>query len=221
MNPTRSSAAQPAPDPFFIVNDFRDTPRKKGTRGQGRGTRPAKDIVGLCLHQTATRDFSPHHSGLINLPAHSLVHRDGSVSLLYPPEMIVWHGNSLNGGTIGIEVACRAAGTEGDPSTFWRSAAERTAGREYAELVNEATNEQLTALYELCRHYIAEVSAMGGAIRGVWGHVQGSASRTSDPGSRIWKVAERVRLDLGLADVRDMKLGTGRPIPMSWRDDDP
>jgi N-acetyl-anhydromuramyl-L-alanine amidase AmpD len=218
MNPTRSSAAQPAPEPFVIVNDFRDTPRPKGTRGAAIRTRPVKDIVGITLHQTATRDFPSDHRGLINVPAHAMVHRDGSVSLLHHPTTLVYHGNALNNGTIGIEIACRAAGTEGDASTFWRSTAERGAGEFYADLVAEATDAQLAAARELCRQYIAEVSALGGAIRGIWAHRQGHSSRTSDPGSRIWKgVAEQVRLDLGLADVRDLTLGSGKPIPASWR----
>lgn len=201
-----------------IANDFRQILRVKGTRGAAHGTRPIHDVVGITLHQTGTRDFSPHHSGLASVPAHAMVHRDGSVSLLHDFLAIVWHGNSLNGGTIGIEIACRAAGTEGDASTFWVSKAERKRGATFEQLVAEATDDQLQAAYDLCRWYCEGVSRAGGAIRGVWGHVQGHWSRTSDPGSKIWKtVAERVRLDVGLADVRDMTLGTGKPIPESWR----
>lgn len=201
-----------------IANDFRQLPRVKGTRGAPHGTRPIRDVVGITLHQTATRDFSPHHSGLASVPAHAMVHRDGSVSLLHDFLSIVWHGNALNGGTIGIEIACRAAGTEGDASTFWISKGERKKGATFQDLVAEATDDQLQSAYDLCRWYIDGVSKMGGAIRGLWAHRQGHWSRTSDPGSRIWKrVAETVRLDVGLADVRDMTLGTGKPIPQEWR----
>lgn len=201
-----------------IVNDFRAVPRVKGTRGAAHGSRPPKNIVGITLHQTATRDFSPHHKGLAGVPAHAMVHRDGNVSLLHDPIEIVWHGHALNGGTIGIEIACRAAGTEGDASTFWISKGERKRGESHATLVAEATDEQLQGAYDLCRHYIDLVSSWGGAIRGIWAHRQGHWSRTSDPGSRIWKnVAERVRLDVGLADVRNLTLGTGKPIPAEWR----
>lgn len=203
-----------------IANDLRAVARPKGTRGAAHGIRPAKNIVGITLHQTATRDFPPTHKGLASVPAHAMVHRDGSVSFLHGAESIVWHGNALNGGTIGIEIACRAAGTEGDPRTFWVSKAERKRGAVFDDLVAEANDEQLAAAYALCRSYIDTVSLWGGAICGIWGHVQGHWSRTSDPGSRIWQnVAERVRLDLGLKDYRDYQLGTGRPIPMSWRRD--
>ncbi len=203
-----------------IVNDLRAIVRPKGTRGAAHGIRPIKNIVGITLHQTATRDFPSTHPHLASVPAHAMVHRDGGVSYLHAAEELIWHGNALNGGTIGIEIACRAAGTEGDASTFWISKGERKKGASFATLVAEATDVQLAAAYELCRRYIENISIGGGAIRGMWAHRQGHWSRTSDPGSRIWKaVGETVRLDLGLADVRDMVLGTGKPIPESWRRD--
>ena len=101
--------------------------------------------------------------------------------------------------------------------TFWRSNAERAAGTPAEQLLRESTDEQLVALDELVRFYLDEVTGMGGSIRGLWAHRQGHQSRTSDPGSRIWSVAERVRRDCGLADVRDQVLGTGTPIPKEWR----
>ena len=200
-----------------IVNDLRDTLRPKGGRGEVKRTRDVQQIVGITLHQTATADFRPTHPGLAKVPAHALVHRDGSVSLLHRITSIVYHGNTLNSGTIGIEVACRAAGTEGDMRTFWRSNAERVAGTPAEQLLRESTDEQLVALDELVRFYLDEVAGMGGKVRGLWAHRQGHQSRTSDPGSRIWSVAERVRRDCGLADVRDQVLGTGKPIPKEWR----
>lgn len=201
-----------------IANDFRQLPRVKGTRGAPHGTRSIHDVVGITLHQTATRDFSPHHPGLSNVPAHAMVHRDGRVSLLHHVQRVVWHGHSLNGGTIGIEIACRAAGTEGDGSTFWRSDKEKEAGTPWTHLVAEATDEQLEAARQLCRTYIDLVAELGGAIRGLWSHRQGHKSRTSDPGSRIWlNVAEQIRLDLGLADYNDQHLGSGNPNPLEWR----
>jgi hypothetical protein len=202
-----------------IVNDLRDVKRPKGSRGEVKRKRAIAKIVGITLHQTATADFPASHKGLPRLPAHALVHRDGAISLLHHPTNVVWHGNALNDGTIGIEVACRAAGTEGDLSTLWISKKEKAAGKKPEQLVREATDAQLAALEELVRHYIDEIAAQGGSIRGLWAHRQGHVSRTSDPGSRIWSVAERVRLALGLPDVRNMKLGSGKTIPPSWRID--
>lgn len=202
-----------------IVNDLRDVKRPKGTRGEVKRKRSVAEIVGITLHQTATPDFAAKHKGLPQLPAHALIHRDGAISLLHHPTNVVFHGNALNGGTIGIEVACRAAGTEGDLRTLWISKDEKAAGKKPELLVREATDAQLAALEELVRHYISEIAAQGGRIRGLWAHRQGHVSRTSDPGSRIWSVAERVRVAVGLEDVRDLKLGSGKTIPPTWRID--
>lgn len=204
---------------FDLARDLRDVPRTPGERGAPHGTRPWSQIVGITLHQTATRDFSPSHSGLDHVPAHAMVHRDGSVSLLHHPEKYIYHGNALNGGTIGIEVAARAAGTEGDPATFWRSKAEKVAGKTYDQLVAEATPAQLDALAELIRYYYDLAKSNGGEINGIWAHRQGASDRDSDPGSRIWSVGEKMTRELGLKDRRDMTLGSGKTIPMSWRTD--
>lgn len=208
------------PKGIGLAKDFRDLKRPAGARGRAVGVRPWKQIVGITMHQTATRDFAPDHSGLSNVPAHAMIHRDGKVSLLHHPTAYVQHGNALNGGTIGIEIACRAAGVEGKASTFWRSEAEKAAGKPMSVLVNEATNAQLHSLSVLTAYYCDLVKAHGGEIRGLWAHRQGSASRTTDPGSRIWHQVERDRIALQLVDVRDITLGDGNPIPPEWRIDE-
>lgn len=224
--------------PFVVAKDLRDLPRPKGSRARIIKVRKPESIVGITLHQTATQDFAPNHPGLAEVPAHAMVHRDGTISLLHHPTAYVYHGHALNGGTVGIEIACRAAGVEGDPATFWRSRREilgwhsevpgwpEAIGRvpnhpgrwhgpkAYDVLVAEATDEQLAATRELVRYYADTFRS----IRGIWAHRQGRADRTSDPGSRIWqRVAEPMRVELGLADVRDLTLGDGTPIPRRWR----
>lgn len=202
---------------MFIVNDLREVLRPKRSRGAIRRIRLIGDVTGITLHQTSTADFSPEHPKLSSLPAHALVHRDGSISLLHHVTSVIYHGHALNSSTIGIEVACRAAGVEGDLRTVWRTTKEKAAGLAAADVVREATDEQLYALEGLIRLYIQDVGALGGCIKALWAHRQGNKSRTWDPGSRIWSVAERVRDELGLADVRDETLGTGKPIPDDWR----
>ncbi len=208
-----------APMHFEVAKDYRDLPRTPGERGAPHGSRPWSQIVGITLHQTATRDFPANHSSLDHVPAHAMVHRDGKVSLLHHPDKLIYHGNALNGGTIGIEVAARAAGTEGDATTFWRSKKEREEGKTYAQLVAEATPVQLDALAALIRYYYEFMRANGGEINGIWAHRQGADDRGSDPGSRIWSVGEKMTRELGLKDRRDLVLGKGQPIPMSWRTD--
>lgn len=228
----------PAPVEIDVARDLRDTPRPAGSRARIVKVRTAASIAGITLHQTATRDFPATHRDLDQVPAHAMVHRDGRVSLLHHPTAYVYHGHALNAKTIGIEIACRAAGTEGDPRTFWRSDRERfgyhqatktrklaigrTPGhpgrwhppREYAELVAEATDLQLAATRDLVRYYVDLVPS----VRALWAHRQGRKDRTSDPGSRIWRgVAEPLRAELELVDVRGLTVGDGTPIPEEWR----
>jgi hypothetical protein len=91
----------------------------------------------------------------------------------------------------------------------------------YDELVAEATPAQLAAIPDIMAWCCGEVAANGGHVSGNWAHCQGDRSRCfTDPGSKIWKAveaAERAHPDLGLVDRRDMKLGSGKPIPKEWR----
>lgn len=224
-----------------IRHDLRSVPREPESRGVAVGARHPHTVAGITLHQTACADITDADR-LLGVPAHAWVHRDGSVSLLHYGTALVEHGHALNGGTVGIEIACRAAGTEGKTSTFWRSRREKSgytddggkwhAPKTYAELVAEATDAQLEAACELVRYYCGrfvatgyDVAADDGTgiwadynIRGIWAHRQGHDSRTSDPGSRIWRgVAIPMTRELGLADVSGMVLGTGTAIPKAWK----
>lgn len=146
------------------------------------------------------------------------MHLDGTWSWLHDFDEIVWAAHALNGGTVSIEIDCRAAGTEGDERTFWRSGEEihgyhsaakvagkkykRTTGRTlghpgkwnppraYPELVHEATPAQLAAIPVIMRYVCERVAQYGGRVRANWTHKQGHKSRTSDPGSRIWAAVE-------------------------------
>jgi hypothetical protein len=236
-----------------IANDLRDAPRPKGARGRAVGVRPWSQIVGITWHQTATKDFPPGHHGLLNVPAHAMLHRDGSVSLLHHPTAYVYHGHALNHGTIGVEIACRAAGVEGERLTFWRSRKEIQGWHEameahgaiwpervgydkthpgkwhppqtYSDLVAEATDAQLAAIPLIMGYYVRLVGANAypdipgqHSARGQWAHRQGHESRTSDPGSRIFKAVDRARKELGLPDVHKLHLGSGRPVDVTWLD---
>lgn len=230
------------PPPLEIAKDLRDLKRPPKSRARIIKLRPWKNIVGITLHQTATKDFTANHPKLDTVPAHAMVHRDGTVSLLHHPTAYVYHGDALNAGTIGIEIACRASGVEGSAADFWRSEREIKGWHEehgtwpeyigrhaehpgrwhpprgYHELVAEATDVQLAAARDLVRYYVDLVADHGGEVRGIWAHRQGDKSRTTDPGERIWRaVAEPLRVELGLGDVRDLKLGTGTPVPKEWR----
>lgn len=203
-----------------LAHDLRHIARsEKFKRGRAKGMRPWSQIVGITWHQTASGALDEDHPKLLAIPAHILLHRNGDYSLLHHFDHIVWHGNALNGGTIGIEIDCRAAGVEGDPDTFWISKRERAAGKGYADLVQEASPQQLYMIPKLMKMCCDEALARGGQILGNWAHRQGHSSRTSDPGSTIWKQVERAQVQLGYPfnDYRDRALGTGKPIPAEWR----
>lgn len=203
------------------VHDHRDADRSDSrfARGRAKGARSWSKVVGITWHQTATRDFGPYHPGLLAVPAHIMIHRDGSCSLLHPLTALVWHGHALNGGTVGVEVACRAAGVEGDASTFWRSRDEVARGKSMADLGNEANEAQLAAIPAVMEWVFREVLDHGGSLRANWAHRQGHKSRASDPGSRIWKAVKAAELSthLPFVDVQDKTLGSGMPIPKEWR----
>lgn len=240
-------AAPPAHDSLeaefglVVARDLRAEPRPPGGRGRSLRVRPWSQIVGLTWHQTGTPHLGPDHPGLPTIPAHLLLHLDGTCTLLHDARNYVQHGNALNAGTIGIEIVCRAAGTEGDASTFWRSPRERlgyhaktrthpvsvgpTTGhpgrwhppKTYAELVHEATDLQFAQIPLIARYYAAMAERAGGSIAGHWAHRQGTDDRGSDPGSRIYKVVDRTRAELGLRDVSQLTLGRGQPVPAAWR----
>lgn len=196
------------------VQDLRHIKRlPKYPRGAAQGRRPLSQIVGITWHQTANGHLDADHPKLLNIPAHIIMHRDGTWTWLHAFDALVYHGHALNNGTVGVEVDARAAGTEGVARTFWRSTTERLLLKTYAELAREATDAQLLAIPELMRLICAESPT----IRANWAHRQGHSSRTSDPGSRIWKAVKRAEVGLGLKDVQDLAIGSGTPIPQVWR----
>lgn len=226
----------PANDPMLlpgVAHDFRTVVRAEPfKRGRPVGTRAWSKVVGITWHQTASGDLSESHPQLLAIPAHILLHRSGRWSLLHPFTAYVQHGHALNGGTIGIEVDCRAAGVEGDPRTFWRSVREKEGhvdakGRrfppqDYHALVREATQAQLAAIPLIMKWCAEELAANGGKLLGNWAHRQGHKSRVTDPGSRIWKSVEGAEKTLRrdgiiLNDYRDRTLGSGKTIPQEWR----
>lgn len=199
--------------------DRRSDSREKHPRGKAKGRRAWTKIVGLTWHQTASGQLHATHPKLLGCPVHILVHRDGTWTWLHDFDDIVWHGHALNGGTIGIEIDCRGAGVEGDARTFWRSKADIKAGRTHPDLVREATDAQLAAIPQIMRFCCERVAAHGGKVRANWTHRQGHKSRTSDPGSRIWravKAAEAAAPELDLQDVSLLALGSGRAVDPRW-----
>lgn len=225
-----SQPVAPALTPPLCCQDLRAADRSKHPRGKSKGRRAWSRVVGITWHQTAEGVLDADHPGLVSCPVHIIVHRDGTWSWLHDFDEIVWAAHALNGGTVSVEIDCRAAGIEGDGRTFWRSKNEKNGytdakgrvhpPRSYESLVMEATDAQLAAIPVIMRYICARVAQHGGRVRANWTHRQGRDDRTSDPGSRIWAAVERAEAtmpELALVDVRDRVLGSGTPVPAAWR----
>lgn len=200
------------------VQDLRNVVRSDAMeRGRAKGKRPIGQVTALCLHQTATDALAPDHPRLTAIPAHDLVHEDGTITLLHDMQDVVWHGHALNRFSVGIEIVCREPGVAGLERSFWRRPSERAAGKTMADLVAPMTEVQAWSAIALCRGHAGEITLRGGKLEMVVAHRQGHRSRTSDPGSRVWQmVAEPVRKQLGLADASARTWGSGKPLPDAW-----
>jgi hypothetical protein len=206
-------------------HDLRGEPRTK-SRGESKGTRDWSKIKGITIHQTAV-DFGTNPRRLLNVPVHGATLRDGSIVLLHDPPAYMWHGHSFNKHDIGIEVSCRAAGIEGDGDSLWLPKEVRHNGKkvrsktltsaERLEHASEATDDQLEATRELIRHYCELVEKHGGKIEFIHAHRQSTKSRTSDPGSRIWKACGIWAIEeLGLSAGPPGWSAGGYPLPDAW-----
>ncbi len=200
--------------------DMRTVKRTK-SRGKRKGTRPWDKITGLTLHQTAVVVKSA--ARCLNMPVHAVVLDDGNggaiIVLLHDPTNYLWHGNGFNRGDIGIEIACRAAGIEGDQRTLWLPRKfKHLKGDDRLAECTEATDAQLEAARVLVKYYDDLVGKNGGALQFIHAHRQATKNRVSDPGSRIWgAVGEYARNELGLfAGPKDFQISDGFALPDAW-----
>lgn len=204
--------------------DHRQTPRAKGSRGEAKGTRQLAKVTALWWHQTACVFTQVQRT--LGVPAHIMIMRNGDVVLLHPLRAYCYHGHAANSFSVGVEVMCRAAGTEGVERTFWRSRAEKANGLTMAQLAAEPTDKQL-AVVELVADYVTtevarqaeEERKTGAKVPGIVAqgfHRNSHSSRTSDPGSRIAQTVKHVAADYG-HEYGGPVVGSGNPIPESWR----
>jgi len=197
----------PAPEPespaFKIAwVDMREHKRTK-SRGRSKGQRSWQDVLGVTLHQTAVVIGSPDRC--LNMPVHGAVLDDGEggaiVVLLHDPTALLWHGHGFNTHDIGIEIACRACGIEGELAKG-----------------TEATDAQLEGARLLLRYYDDLVQENGGQIQFIHAHRQATKNRVGDPGSRIWAAvgewaASALCWSVGPADFQ---ISHGKPLPDAW-----
>jgi len=215
----------PAPEPespaFKIAwVDMREHKRTKA-RGRSKGQRSWQEVLGVTLHQTAVVIGSPDRC--LNMPVHGAVLDDGEggaiVVLLHDPTALLWHGHGFNTHDIGIEIACRACGIEGDPRTLWLPKKYKALeGDDRLAKGTEATDAQLEGARLLLRYYDDLVQENGGQIQFIHAHRQATKNRVGDPGSRIWAAvgewaASALCWSVGPADFQ---ISHGKPLPDAW-----
>lgn len=181
--------------------------------------RDPRTVVGVTLHQTATRygpadDRERRLRRALDTPYHALAYREGAVVLTQPLDWYSWHGNGLNESSLGLAIEGLYSGLADDPSTTPREDLRTTWGGppdDVTELVVTTAREALRVLVELGR-------AEGMPLRYIWAHRQSSATRRSDPGQEPWQrvVLEYAVPVLGLEVQPSRTWRDGRPIPREW-----
>lgn len=179
---------------------------KKSPTSKRHGTRKWADITGITLHQTGTSSMGS--SAVPKVTAHLLVQQDGKVYLLHPLDAYLWHGDTLNKDTVGIEVVGNFRSDPNDEDSWWRPGGGPTT----------LGSKQRAGLQKAISYAVGKVKEKGGKITHVYAHRQGAEDRGIDPGAEIWKhgaiwARSRYRLDSG---PRGYTRGSGKPIPPYW-----
>jgi hypothetical protein len=178
------------------------------------GVRDWASIDSVVLHQTAC-DLGERPGRWDSLRAQVGVTRGGQVFQVYPLDTLVYHGNSFNKRSVGVELSGSYEGIEGQRATWWQPEGVKDPQRPTPELIEAARRA--------VRWIVAEVGARGGKVRYCFSHRQSSDTRQSDPGSAIWQaVGLWAQSELGLSDGGPgFRVGDGRPIPEAWGGEGP
>jgi hypothetical protein len=188
--------------------EFHDM-RKAATRDGVGGRRQWTQITGITLHQTACDFGHEKPDRWDTLHAHVGASREGKVFWVHDFEFVVYHGNELNGFTVGLECEGNYPGVVGDHSSVWQPG---------GGSMMSATPELVNAAQEAIEWICATVAAHGGKVTNLYAHRQTAGSRRADPGEELWKqVALPVLSRLSLTDGGStFKIDNGRPIPQAW-----
>jgi hypothetical protein len=199
-------------------------------------------VDGITLHQTAV-EFRPTRYYLdlaggdrklalalralmgprgarAGVAAHYFAHDDLAVRLL-PLDWYVYHGNRLNGSTIGVEVSGLFSGLLDDPDTPPREDLLTTWGDDPPMVL---TPKRIRGARMAVRDAVIEGRAMGMPIRYAYAHRQSNGSKPGDPGEGLWRavILEYAVPELGLAPRHAFTLDNpgrgkdGLPIPRQW-----
>jgi hypothetical protein len=131
-----------------------------------------------------------------------------------PLDWYMYHGNRLNGPTLGLEVSGLYSGLLDDPMTAPREDLRTTWKGEPMEITPEIVAAGRAAL----RWMVEEGRRAGMPIQNVYAHRQSHGGKPGDPGEGLWRalVVEYAVPVLGLKPDYGFTVDEGRPIPKAW-----
>lgn len=179
-----------------FISDMRPSALAKNIKGR----RPWKQVTTIVLHQTGVW-MNDTPSRFSRLKAHMGILRDhqSPVVIVGEPTDYMYHANSLNRESYGIEVNGRFrghAGLEGD---------------------DPPEHQCINAIRGI--EWVCDLIELhGGKVRNLYPHRMSSVMRRRDPGEACWKnIAVPAMERLGLVCGNpSLKFGDGRPIPKQW-----
>ncbi len=180
--------------------------------------RKPEKITTIVLHQTGVKfgttkrnrekygERKALHMRFYNVACHLAALMNGDVLLVNGLRRYVYHGNSSNRFSIGIEIEGLYAGVEGNPKTVW--------GKKEPNVI---TDRLILAARRSVQYAVEEGRKLGCPIEYIQAHRNYASSRISDPGSELWSnVAIWAVAELGLKIDYDVARKGGRAIPVEW-----
>jgi hypothetical protein len=222
-----------APSPLASVFDLRHEPYPRSFKGkfkEARGgvhKRLLHRVTGITLHQTAieygvtSRQLAAAGGDrqlAISRRAKGIACHacsfEGYYAKTHPLAWYIYHGNKLNGHTLGLEIEGRFPGLLDDPVTIRREDLKTLWKGEATEL----TEARLSAAKAALHYLVKEGRQQGMPIQYLYAHRQAKSNRRSDPGEEIWRklAIEYGVAVLGLETRPSYAISTGRPIPLDW-----
>lgn len=186
---------------------------RKGKSCTG-GVRSMSGVDAIVLHQTAgSQSVDPRH--YLWVGAHYVVMPDGRILQLHTENKRIYHANSFNSRSIGIEFAGTFPNEAGICN--WATGVRKQRGFRSGLRACEAPT---AAQYEAGRNLVTALTEKFPQIKYILAHRQASGTRDNDPGPDIWQnIGEWALVNLGLSNgpTSAYKAGNGKPIPPSWR----
>ncbi len=208
-------------DPLDLskVEVFDVTGEHELKKGNPKRRRKPERITTIMLHQTAIKfgttarnrkkygERDALHRRFYHVACHAAALMNGDTLLVNDWQSYVYHGNSGNRSSIGIEIEGLYAGLEGNLKTVWKQKQPHTLSMRTIASARKAV--QLAVEWGRDN---------GASITTICAHRSYSNSRIADPGQEIWREVALWAVDtLGLQIDYDLKAkDKGRKIPREW-----